>query len=107
MKTKLIIVAIMAIFGSAALQAQGANNERFNRGEGQRNRIHQGVRSGELTRGEAHRLNREQRHFRNSKQRAKADGKITKGERSHFRQEHRKADKDIYRLKHNDRTRRW
>ncbi|HMG16658.1 MAG TPA: hypothetical protein VK590_14470 [Saprospiraceae bacterium] len=106
MKTKLIIIAVIAIFGSAALQAQVAYNEPLNRGEGQRNRIHQGVRSGELNRSEAHRLKKEQRHIRNTKCRAKADGRFTKGERRHINHEQRKADKDIYRLKHNDRERR-
>ncbi len=106
MKTKLIIVAVMAIFGSKALQAQMAYNEPLNRGEGQRARIHEGVRSGELTRGETERLRNEQRHIRNTKCRAKADGRVSRGEHRHIRNEERRADNDIYRLKHNDRERR-
>lgn len=103
MKTKLIMVAFMAIFGTTALQAQMAYNGDFNKSQEQRNRIHQGERSGELTRGEAHRLKHEQRHIRKTKCRAKADGRITKGEKRHIRNEERRADQDIYRLKHNDR----
>lgn len=69
----------------------------------QQARIHQGVRSGELTKGEARKLENEQRDIQQDKKMAKSDGKVTRGERKHIKTEQRKASKDIYRLKHNKR----
>ena len=58
-----------------------------NRQVKQQKRIHQGVRSGELTKGEAIRLEKQQKHIQKSKRRAWSDGKLTPKER--VRLEHR------------------
>ena len=71
----------------------------------QRARIRQGVRSGELTKGEARNLRQEQRTIQAEKQMAKADGKVTPAERAKLRRDQNKASRDIYRLKHNNRER--
>ncbi len=71
----------------------------------QRARIRQGVKSGELTRGEGAKLRSEQRTIRAEKRIAKADGKVTSAERHQIRKDQNKASKDIYRLKHNHRVR--
>ena len=71
----------------------------------QRARIRQGVRSGELKKGEAAKLRQEQRDIKFDKKMAKSDGKVTKAERRHITKEQNKASRDIYRLKHNDRKR--
>jgi len=71
----------------------------------QKARIRQGVKSGELTKGEARHLRQEQKTIQAEKQMAKADGKVTPAERAKLRHDQNKASKDIYRLKHNDRTR--
>ncbi len=71
----------------------------------QRARIRQGVKSGELTPGEAAKLRSEQRSIRAEKQAAKADGKVTPAERRELRHDQNKASRDIYRLKHNARQR--
>jgi hypothetical protein len=63
-------------------------------------RIANGVRNGELTGPEAHRLAREQRHIRMDRRQAKADGVVTRRERKHIRREQRIASRDIYRQKH-------
>ncbi len=68
-------------------------------------RIRQGVKSGELTPGEAAKLRAEQRDIRADKQAAKADGKVTPAERRQIRRDQNKASRDIYRLKHNARER--
>ena len=68
-------------------------------------RIRQGVRSGELTRGEAAKLRSEQRDIRQDKKMAKSDGQVTPAERRHIAREQNKASRDISRLKHNNRTR--
>jgi hypothetical protein len=69
----------------------------------QRARIRQGVKSGELTKGETAKLRQEQRDIRADKKMAKSDGKVTPAERRHITKEQNKASKDIYRLKHNAR----
>lgn len=70
----------------------------------QNNRIKEGVKTGQLTKGEAKYLHQEQKEIRNSKRTAKQDGKVTKGERKMIRTEQNQANKDIYRLKHNKRV---
>lgn len=71
----------------------------------QRARIRQGVRTGELTPGEAAKLRGEQRKIKADKQAAKADGKVTPAERKQLQKEQNKSSRDIYRLKHNNVTR--
>jgi hypothetical protein len=70
----------------------------------QQARIHQGVKSGELTKGETVRLEKEQAKIQADKKEAKADGKVTPKERRHIKKEQNKASRDIKRLKHNERT---
>ena len=71
----------------------------------QRTRIHQGVRSGELTRHEAGKLRRGQRHVDRMEDRAKADGKVTAAERHRITRAQNRQSRRIYRLKHNNRER--
>lgn len=68
-------------------------------------RIRQGVKSGELTKGEAAKLRSEQRNIQAEKQAAKADGKVTPAERNQIRKGQNKASRDIYRKKHNEKER--
>ena len=70
----------------------------------QNNRIKEGIKSGQLTKGEAKYLHQEQKEIRNSKRVAKQDGKVTKGERKMIKTEQNQANKDIYRLNHNKRV---
>jgi hypothetical protein len=63
-------------------------------------RIHQGVRSGELTRRETRRLEAEQARIRVDERFARADGTITPRERARLNNERRHASRDIYRQKH-------
>jgi hypothetical protein len=67
-------------------------------------RVQQGVKSGELTKGETLRLEKEQAKIQADKKEAKADGKVTPKERRHIKKEQNKASRDIKRLKHNERT---
>lgn len=71
----------------------------------QQHRIRQGVRSGELTRGEFRRLEKEQAEIQEDKKEAKADGTVTKDERKELRHEQNVASRRIYRAKHNNRDR--
>ncbi len=74
------------------------------RQQNQRARIRQGVKSGELTKGEARNLRQEQRTIQAEKKMAKVDGKVTPAERAQIRKDQNKASRDIYRLKHNNAT---
>ena len=66
----------------------------------QRERIQQGIRSGELTRGEARQLGAEQRDIRQEERQYKSDGVLTKVERKDLQQDLNAASKDIYNQKH-------
>lgn len=68
-------------------------------------RIHQGVRSGELTRREAMRLRAGQRHVDRIEQRAKSDGVVTPRERVRIGRAQNLESRRIHRLKHNNITR--
>jgi len=68
-------------------------------------RIHDGVRSGQLTRGEALRLRAGQRRVARVERRAEWDGRVTPGERLRLERLQDRQSRAIWRLKHNARTR--
>ena len=106
MKIKILggaLVGIMAITSIANAQTKTpVINHREHR---QERRINQGVRSGELTKSEAHHLRTRENKIRNDKRMAKADGHVTRAERKHLRREENRTSRAIYRKKHNDRVR--
>jgi len=71
----------------------------------QQRRIGQGVRSGELKKGEVKKLEHEQREINQEKKEAKADGTVTAEERKDIHKEQNQASRHIYRAKHNRRDR--
>lgn len=79
----------------------GINKRQHN----QKRRIGQGMRSGELTRGEARKLGQQQSRIQHKKRRFKADGVFTKKERARIHKSQNGLSKRIYRLKHNNRKR--
>lgn len=99
---------LAAFFGLILLLGTGYTNEALaqsaqvvrNVQERQMKRIGHGVKNGELTRYEAKRLARQQRHIQRDKQRAKADGVVTGRERRHIRSEQRQANRHIAVQKH-------
>jgi hypothetical protein len=68
-------------------------------------RIHQGVRSGELTRAEARRLRAGQRHIDRMESRARCDGRVSARERVRIGQAQNRESRRIYRFKHNGMSR--
>ena len=68
-------------------------------------RIVQGVKSGELTRGETRQLAKQQHRIQRAKHRAWSDGTLTRKEKAGLELRQDKASANIYRLKHNDRDR--
>jgi hypothetical protein len=102
---KLIFALLMITFASAGAFGQTKTPQINKTQARQHARIHQGVKKGELTKGEAAKLRAEQRNIKRDKILAKSDGKVTRGERKIIKAEQKKASKDIYKLKHNARTR--
>ena len=94
---KIFVALLLMIFATSSVDAQTVPNDR--------RRIKQGVRSGELTRSETRRVVHQQRAIRQDVRQAKSDGVVTPAEKREIKQEKRKADRTIYRKKHNRRDR--
>jgi hypothetical protein len=73
----------------------------------ERQRIRQGISSGELTRREAGRLRAEQFRIRAYEARARSNGSLTRRERYRLDQMLDRASRDIYRQKHDGQDRDW
>ncbi len=102
--TILILTTALAV-SLAGLAAANTATPRVNhRLARQEVRIHRGVRSGQLTRGEAMRLQRGERHIRRMEWRAKADGRVTPRERARLNRAEDRQSARIWRLKHNRRA---
>ena len=102
---RIIAVTGLALALAAPAFAQTATPGIDKRERNQQRRIDQGVKSGELTKGEAARLEKEQGKIRAEEAAMKADGKVTKEERKELHKDLNKASKDIARAKHNERKR--
>ena len=66
--------------------------------------IQQGVASGQLNAKETYRLEKQQANINRAEANAKADGKVTKGERKHLNHMQNKASKNIHHQKHDAQT---
>ena len=100
-----LVAAAAAVFGLGAVSAQAGTPNENRREAWQRARIEQGVHSGRLTRGEAFRLRRGERHIHRMDRRFGRDG--TYGSRERMRM-HGALDREsarIWRLKHNRKNR--
>ena len=106
MKTRIFVLASAAIlfaFSYPAL-AQTKTPRATKRQINQQERIHQGVKSDELTKGETIRLEKQQKKIQKDKVKAKSDGVVTVKERAKIKAEQKHASRTIYRKKHNART---
>ena len=92
-----VVLAIGFLVSSDALAGRVGN-----RAVKQQARIHQGVRSGELTVREVGGLQREQARLRKDTRRAWSDEHLSGAERLRLEREQDRASRHIYRLKHND-----
>lgn len=104
--TKIVLgVGSAAVLTAGALYAGPTDDPRIQqREQKQEQRIDQGVKSGQLTPGEAGRLERQQAKIKQDEARMKSDGKLTKKERAKLTREQNRASKNIYRKKHNTKT---
>ncbi len=85
----------------ASTQAPGLHT----RHQRQERRIAQGIRSGQLTVRETRRLRGEQACIGRAARRMRADGRLSRQERFRLHRMQNRSSRDIYRLKHNRRTR--
>ena len=93
-------------YGHGPRQQASIDHRQFD----QRNRIQQGIRSGELTRGEARDLFAEQRGIRQEEREYRADGVFTRDERRDVQQDLNAASRHIYNETHDAQERnrtRW
>ena len=70
-------------------------------------RIDRGVARGQLTPREAGQLGREQNRIAQERSDARADGRVTRGERREIRHDQRRASRNIYWQRHDGQHRRW
>ena len=97
-----------AVFGISlsAFADRGTRDPGVNaRQQHQTDRIKQGVRSGELTRNEAHELREDRRDIKQLEKAYKSDGTLTGAERRDLHHELNQNSKNIYKQKHDGQTR--
>ena len=101
MKLKILTAAAVAAIGLAAgaANAQGVDQRHWN----QQERIHEGIRSGEVTPGERYRLERQQRsiHAQEARMRWRNGGHLSPRQRWILQHRENRASAHIYRSKHN------
>ena len=100
MKRLAIAVAVGALFSGTVLAQQGTVQRDVN----QQQRIEDGLKSGQLTTGEASRLEAEQARIQRDQANAKRDGVVTPAEKARLEREQNRASRDINRLENNGRT---
>ena len=105
----LTLGALLATTSIASADYYGSNSTRGidAREASQERRIQQGVRSGELTRGEYYRLEAEQARIRQMERQAKADGYVSPAERARINAAQNAASRHIYQEKHDSERRGW
>jgi DNA-binding helix-hairpin-helix protein with protein kinase domain len=107
MITRTFLAALFTIFlmlSYSNVFAQAKTPKATKRQINQQERIHQGAKSGELTKRETVRLEAQQKKIQKDKVKAKSDGVVTPKERAKLQAEQNKASRTIYRKKHNTRT---
>ncbi len=92
---KTVLFSLALIFTGSVFAGTPAVDKRE---KNQKQRIAQGVKSGELTAKETVRLAKGQKELRQMERRAKADGIVTTKERARL---HNKANKESAKIKHN------
>lgn len=112
MHTKIAFLALATLVGSTTLVSAhdpyrpgGYNIDR--RQAVQDHRIEHGRRTGELTRFEYYRLRNEQARIAEMERRAKADGRMTYGERLAIKRAQDEASRNIYRETHDGQKSYW
>ncbi|MCB0363806.1 MAG: hypothetical protein H6624_16030 [Bdellovibrionaceae bacterium] len=106
MKNVILVVALTFGFSLVSLSASAGPRGKIQRTQKrQMARIGQGVRSGELNGPETRRLVRQQARIGHMRKKANEDGQLTVGEVARIRNQQRKANRRIYRQKHDGQKR--
>ena len=101
----ILLMSAMTLAISAVALA-GDHDPRVNRRQAnQQARIHEGVKSGQLTRPDARHLERQQHNIRSEERAFKSDGYLSPSERADLHRDLRAANRDIYGQKHDGQTR--
>ena len=96
----------IAVFSTAAYASNAQTTARVSTVKNDRQRIRQGVKSGELTKAETARLAAQTAKLKNERKDYKADGVVTAEERKDYRKDKKKVSRRIYRQKHDRQTQR-
>ena len=97
-------IASIGTFAQAGAPAAPATPRVDQREANQEKRIDQGIASGQLNAKGTHRLDKQQARVQVAEANAKADGKVTKGERKHLDKMQDRASKNIHAQKHDAQT---
>ncbi len=100
MNFKNIVAGLILTAVSFTASAQTAPAAKVSTLENDKDRIHQGVHSGELTRKEAARLSVQTARVRQEQREYREDGVITPAERKDLRKDKKRLSKNIYKQKH-------
>ena len=98
-------LALVAALAAISVPAMAGTPRLDAREHNQRERIAQGIRSGELTRPEARRLVAGERRLHRHERCAKSDGVVTRGERGRLERNADRMSARIYRQKHDPQSR--
>jgi hypothetical protein len=99
-KSAVVLLLVGIALGTVSAQTKSPRVDRRERR--QNARIEEGVKSGELTKREAATLNAQQEKIKKDEMKAKADGTLSPAERMKLKREQNRANRRIFRKKHND-----
>ncbi len=103
MNTRQIVLASIGLLLFTGLTASAEARDRVDRRQGhQSHRVHDGMKSGDLTNGEAARLRESKRVIRRTEKRVESDGVVTDKEKARLENMQDARSRQINRLKHND-----
>ncbi len=103
MNTTKIALAAIGLLLVTGLANSAEARDRADRRQGRQNhRVHDGIRSDEITKGEAARLRESKRAIRRTEKRVESDGVVTDKEKARLEKKQDARSRQIYRLKHND-----
>ncbi len=105
MNKRKIALASIGLLLVTGLTASAEARDRADRRQGRQNhRVHDGIKSGEITNGEAARLRESKRAVRRTEKRVESDGVVTAKEKARLEHKQDARSRQINRLKHNDRN---
>jgi hypothetical protein len=100
---KSIIAALVAATFTLPAYAMAQSSPRIDkRQENEENRIKEGIDAGQVNQKEARRLRKGQEHIQNMEDKARTDGKVTKGEKARIEAAQDAQSKRIYNERHDN-----